>query len=148
MTNPFAGVHVTYLFPDGYDKARDRLVFGCVGGCSVHLSDAAEEMCFGEGIETTAAYMQETGLSGWAAMNTSGLRSIVLPALPLAFMVALLMDADEPKTRPNGDVFYPGAEATGAAASRMRLEGRQTVIYEPAEGWKDFADPFKRENRV
>jgi hypothetical protein len=29
----------------------------------------------------------------------------------------------------------------------MRLEGRQAVIYEPAEGWKDFADPFKRENR-
>jgi hypothetical protein len=24
--------------------------------------------------------------------------------------------------------------------------GRQMVIDEPAESWKDFADPFKREN--
>lgn len=147
----FRGIHCTYLLPDGSDKARDlpndRLVFGSVGGCAIHLAEPDASMCCGEGIETTAAYMQDTGLAGWAAMNTSGLRMISLPPLPAGAFVAVLQDNDKPKRRPDGSIFYPGAEASRAATARLRLEGRHAEIMEPAEGWKDFAEPYQRENR-
>jgi len=44
---------------------------------------------------TTASYMQEFGVAGWATMNTSGLRNVVLPPPPLAFAVTLLGENDD-----------------------------------------------------
>jgi hypothetical protein len=68
-------------------------------------------------------------------MNTSGLRSIRLPALPLAYRVMLLGENDE-----NG----ASAAAVTAGAARMRLEGRTVETAWPADGFGDFNDPFKR----
>lgn len=132
----FAGVHCTFLLPDGSDKESlpaDRLIFGVVGGCAVRLSDAAEEMCIGEGIETTGSYMQELHIAGWAGMNTSGLQNIILPPLPLGYLVSILVDNDD-----------GGERASANAAARLRLEGRSPTLVRPAEGFNDFNDPHRR----
>jgi hypothetical protein len=135
----FVGIHVTYLRPDGSGKLegtrKAKLIFGCVGGASIRLSDAACHLAIGEGIETTASYMQEAQCAGWVGMNTSGLRSIRLPALPLAYRVTLLGENDE-----NG----ASTAAVSAAAARMRLEGRTVETAWPTDGFNDFNDPFKR----
>jgi putative DNA primase/helicase len=135
----FAGIHVTYLRPDGMGKAGNvpgaKLIFGCVGSGAIRLSDADHHMAIGEGIETTASYMQFSGIAGWAAMNTSGVRSVALPPLPLACRVTLLGENDA-----NG----ASRIAVDAASPRMRLEGRQVETAWPAEEYKDFNDPLKR----
>jgi putative DNA primase/helicase len=138
----FVGIHVTYLRPDGSGKLegtrKPKLIFGCVGGAAIRLADAACHLAIGEGIESTASYMQETKCAGWVGMNTSGLRSIRLPALPLAHRVTLLGENDEEK---NG--VRASAAAATAAACRMRLEGRSVDTAWPADEFKDFNDPFR-----
>jgi hypothetical protein len=134
----FAGIHATFLLPNGADKARnlpsDRLIFGCVGSGAIRLADAPDELAIGEGIESTASYMQEFKVAGWAAMNTSGLKSIVLPPPPIAFMVTLIGENDE----------GPSETAIAAATARLRLEGRLVGAAFPAEGFKDFNDPLRQ----
>ena len=134
----FAGVHATYLLPDGSDKRRDlpneRLVFGCPAGGAIRLSEAVDELAIGEGIESTASYMQEFGVAGWAAMNTSGVRSIILPPPPVAFMVTLIGENDD----------GPSEKAIAVATARLRLEGRLVGSVYPAEEFKDFNSPYQR----
>jgi hypothetical protein len=144
----FAGVHCTYLLPDGSDKRRDvpvsRLAFGCIGGCAIRLAPAVDELAIGEGIESAASYMAEFGVAGWAALNTSGLRSILLPPPPLAFAVTLLGENDDGKGKRN---IVPSDEAIAAATARLRLEGRLVGCVYPAEAFKDFNDAHRHDRR-
>lgn len=137
----FAGIHVTYLQPDGLGKAQGvpsaKLIFGSVGMAAIRLSDADYHMAIGEGIETTASYMQFSGIAGWAAMNTSGVRSVCLPPLPLACRVTLLGENDA-----NG----ASRAATDAGSARMRLEGRQVETAWPSDDYNDFNDPLRRQD--
>jgi hypothetical protein len=142
----FAGVHVTYLESDGSDKNRragsdGRLVFGCVGGCAIRLTEPADELAIGEGIESTASYLQEFGGAGWATMNTSGLRGVILPAPPLAFAVTLLGENDDAKGK---NQVIPSEAAIAHATARLRLEGRAVRAVFPAEAYKDFTSPHQR----
>lgn len=141
----FAGVHVTFLANDGSDKRRDlpndRLVFGCVAGGAIRLAEAVDELAIGEGIESTASYMQEFGVAGWAAMNTSGIRAIILPPPPIAFLVTFLGENDEPK---GPRKVVASAAAIADATARLRLEGRLVGSVFPAEEFKDFNDPHRR----
>jgi putative DNA primase/helicase len=136
----FAGIHVTYLDPDGRRKAsgvpKTKLIFGCVGLAAIRLSEADHHMAIGEGIETTASYMQSSGLAGWAAMSTSGVRALGLPPLPLACRVTLLGENDA-----NG----ASRAAIDAATARMRLDGRMVETAWPSEEYNDFNDPFRKD---
>ena len=80
----------------------------------------------GEGIETCLAAMQATGHSAWAALSTSGLRTLDLP--PAVQDVIVLADGDA-----------PGEAAALAAAVRWRHEGRRVRIARPPQG-ADFND--------
>ena len=134
----FTGVHVTYLLPDGSNKRRDlpndRLVFGCPAAGAIRLAAALDDLAVGEGIESTVSYMQEFGVAGWAAINTSGVRSIILPPPPLAFMVTLIGENDA----------GPSEKAIAAATARLRLEGRLVGSAFPSEEFKDFNSPHQR----
>lgn len=130
------GVHRTYLAPDGSSKAfgRDsKLSLGTLSGGAVRLAAAGPEFALGEGIETCLSYMQATGTPTWAALSTSGLRSIILPDLPLASTVFLLLDVDG-----NG----AGQAAVDAAATRLHRQGRTVKIARPLAG-KDFNDALR-----
>ena len=80
----------------------------------------------GEGIETCLSAMQATRRPTWAALSTSGLRTLILPEAVRD--VTILADGDE-----------PGEDAARDAAARWILEGRNVRIARPPAGL-DFND--------
>jgi putative DNA primase/helicase len=126
------GVHITYLAIDGSMKATiepAKRSLGPVGGGAVRLAPAAETLMVGEGIETCLAVMAAIGRPAWAALSTSGLMALVLPAAVRE--VIILADHDT-----NG----AGERAARFAAKRWLSEGRRVWIAIPPEPDTDFAD--------
>jgi len=80
----------------------------------------------GEGIETCLAAMQATGDPAWAALSTSGLRTLDLP--DSVHDVIVLADGDA-----------PGEAAALDCARRWKREGRKVRIARPPRGC-DFND--------
>jgi putative DNA primase/helicase len=80
----------------------------------------------GEGIETCLAVMQATRHPAWAALSTSGLQMLRLPAE--VRNVIVLADGDA-----------PGEAAARIAAQRWKHEGRAVRIARPPRG-RDFND--------
>lgn len=121
-------IHRTYLTADGRkaDVASPKMMLGPCAGGAVRLGPAARRLLVGEGIETSLAAMQATGIPAWAALSTSGLRSLILPSVVREVVIAA-----------DGD--GPGIEAAEAAARRWTAEGRTCRIARPPEG-SDFAD--------
>ncbi len=95
-------------------------------GPAVRLAAAGERLMVGEGIETCLTAMQATGEPAWAALSTSGLRTLEIPEHVREIIV--LADADR-----------PGEEAAQFAAHRWVSEGRRVRIARPPKG-KDFND--------
>jgi len=122
-------IHRTYLSRDGNRKAPvtpQKMMLGPCRGGAVRLATANGKLMVGEGIETCLAAMQATGLPAWAALSTSGLRSLQLPAE--IDEVIILADGDE-----------PGEAAAVTAAKRWKREGRTVRIARPPPGM-DFND--------
>jgi putative DNA primase/helicase len=128
------GLHRTFLQADGAGKApvsRPRMMLGQIAGGAVRLAAAGPELAIGEGIETSLSFQEYEGKPTWAALSTSGICSIVLPPLPLARTVYLLVDRDE-----------PGEHAVRIKADRLSCEGRNVKIARPAIG-RDFNDAVR-----
>jgi putative DNA primase/helicase len=79
-----------------------------------------------EGIETALSVMQATGQTAWAALSTSGMRTLELPAS--VRNVVILADGD-----------YAGETAAQNAALRWTREGRCVHIARPPRSL-DFND--------
>jgi putative DNA primase/helicase len=92
----------------------------------VQLADAGDVLMVGEGIETCLAAMQATGNPVWAALSTSGLRTLDLPVDVRDVIV--LADGDD-----------PGEAAARDCAWRWKRDGRRVRIARPAQGM-DFND--------
>jgi len=125
-------IHRTFLSPDGRGKApidRQKMLFGPCRGGAVRLGPATNPLMVGEGIETCLAAMQGKDWSAWAALSTSGLRSLDLPSEIQE--VVVLADGDE-----------AGERAANTAALRWRREGRLVRIARPPAGM-DFNDVLK-----
>jgi phage/plasmid primase-like uncharacterized protein len=84
-----------------------------------------------EGIESALSAMQATAQPAWAALSTSGLVALALPALPLAATVVILADNDA-----NG----AGERAARKAAARWLAEHRRLRIAMPPKPGTDFND--------
>jgi hypothetical protein len=122
-------VHRTFLGRDGAGKAPvepQKMMLGPCRGGAVRLSPAADVLMVGEGIETCFAAMQATGRAAWAALSTSGLRTLDLP--DTVREVIVLADGDE-----------PGGTAARDCAWRWKREGRRVRIARPPQGM-DFND--------
>jgi len=122
-------IHRTFLARDGHGKAPvepQKMMLGPCRGGAVRLGVAGEALMVGEGIETCLAAMQATGLPAWAALSSSGLRTLDLPAVVRE--VIMLADGDE-----------PGEKAAREAAQRWQHEGRHVRIARPPRGM-DFND--------
>jgi putative DNA primase/helicase len=123
------GIHRTFLALDGKSKAPvapQKMMLGPCGGGAVRLTPVANELMVGEGIETCLAVSQEMGRATWAALSTSGMKTLKLPADVLN--VTLLADGDE-----------PGEHAAVSTARRWKREGRRVRIARPPSG-TDFND--------
>jgi hypothetical protein len=122
-------IHRTFLAPDGSGKAPvdpTKMMLGPCRGGVVRLGESDGLLMVGEGIETCLAAMQATGHAAWAALSTSGLRTLDLPRD--ARDVIVLADGDE-----------PGEAAAQACARRWNREGRRVRIARPPQGM-DFND--------
>jgi phage/plasmid primase-like uncharacterized protein len=126
------GLHRTFLQPDGSGKADvepQKASLGPISGGAVRLAPASERLLIGEGLETSCAAMQATAQPTWAALSTSGLMSLLLPAI--AQDIIILADHDA-----NG----AGERAARLAAARWLAEGRRVRIAIPPEPGTDFND--------
>ncbi|MCE6951683.1 toprim domain-containing protein [Cereibacter sphaeroides] len=125
-------VHRTYLRSDGFGKAKvdpPKAMLGPTSGGAVRLSSAPGRLVVAEGIETGLSLL--SGLLGetstvWAALSTSGLRSLSLPSQPGRLAIALDGDA-------------PGRSAGHALAERAHALGWHVSFLEPPGGC-DFND--------
>jgi hypothetical protein len=126
-------IHRTYLRADGSGKAGlpdgDKMMLGKVCGGAVRLSDAPGRLVVAEGIESALSLMSGL-LSGtatvWAALSTSGMRSLRLPDVP--GLIAIATDPD-----------LQGREAAQALAKRAHGAGWRVSILDPGNG-RDFND--------
>jgi putative DNA primase/helicase len=122
-------IHRTFLARDGAGKAPvdpQKMMFGPCRGGAVRLADPSEVLMVGEGIETCLAAMLARGHPAWAALSTSGLRSLDLPTDVRDVIV--LADGDE-----------AGEAAAQDCALRWRRQGRRVRIARPPHGL-DFND--------
>lgn len=122
-------VHRTFLSCEGTGKAPvdpQKMMLGPCRGGAVRLAVAEQSLMVGEGIETCLAAMEATGRPAWAALSTSELRTLELPAEVRDVIV--LADGDE-----------PGEAAALDAARRWKREGRHVCIARPPRGM-DFND--------
>ncbi len=125
-------IHRTFLARDGHGKAPvdpQKMMFGPCRGGVVRLGEPGDVLMVGEGIETCLAAMQATGKPAWAALSTSGLRSLDLPRGLCKVMV--LADGDA-----------PGEAAAQDCAMRWQRERRSVRIARPPSGM-DFNDLLK-----
>ncbi len=123
----------TFLARDGSGKAPvkpERMMLGPCRSGVARLGDPGEVLLVGEGIETCLAAMQATGHPAWAALSTSGLRSLELPRE--VRHVIVVADGDD-----------AGEAAACQCAYRWQREGRRVRIARPPRG-SDFNDLMKR----
>jgi len=122
-------IHRTFLARDGGGKAPvdpQKMMLGPCRGGAVRLADPVDVLMVGEGIETCLAAMLATGHPAWAALSTSGLRSLELPENVRDVIV--LADADE-----------AGEAAAQHCARSWKRQGRRVRIARPPRGM-DFND--------
>jgi len=122
-------IHRTFLARDGVGKAHvepAKMMLGPCQGGAVRLAEPSDPLMVGEGIETCLAAMQATDNSAWAALSTSGLRTLALPGLVRD--VVVLADGDD-----------PGEAAARVCARRWAGERRRVRIARPPLGM-DFND--------
>jgi hypothetical protein len=128
-------VHRTFLARDGNGKAPvdpAKMMLGPCRGGVVCLGEPGALLMVGEGIETCLAATQASGKPAWAALSTSGLRSLDLPNAIRDVIV--LADGD-----------LPGESAARHCAQRWQREGRRVRIARPPQGM-DFNDLLKTRN--
>jgi hypothetical protein len=123
------GIHRTFLALNGSGKAPAepaKMMLGPCRGGAVRLGPRGDRLMIAEGIETALSAMQATGRAAWAALSTSGLRTLELPAD--VHDVVVLADGDD-----------AGEAAARDCAWRWKRERRQVRIARPPRGF-DFND--------
>ena len=125
-------VHRTFLARVGGGKAPvepAKMMLGPCRGGVIRLGPVSNRLMIAEGIETALSAMQAKGQPAWAALSTSGLRALELPAEVAD--VVVLADGDE-----------PGEVAARDAGLRWKREGRRVGIARPPRGF-DFNDVLR-----
>ena len=117
-------VHRTFLAHDGRGKAQvepNKMALGPIRGGAVRLAPLGETLAVAEGVETALSILQETGIPTWAALSTSGMRSLVVPETVREIIIAA--DADQ-----------AGISAAISAADRWTAQGRRVRITKTPPG--------------
>ena len=131
------GIHRTFLQPDGSGKAEAqpaKMMLGPSAGGAVRFGPDAPVIALAEGIETALSIARASRLTVWACLSTSGMRGCVLPPLPLAGVVVIAADHDE-----------PGIAAAQATTARLEAEGRAVSIIHPPRQGTDWNDVLRGE---
>ncbi|ARY14402.1 DUF7146 domain-containing protein [Brucella melitensis] len=125
-------VHRTYLRADGRGKAEiepAKVMLGTVAGGAVRLSSGGDKLIVCEGIETGLSLLSglvRGSVSVWAALSTSGMKTLTLPGNPGLLTVAT-----------DGDTA--GREAGEALAMRATAADWKVSLL-PAPNGRDWND--------
>jgi hypothetical protein len=134
-TGRLAGVHRTYLRPDGCGKANVAPVKKMLGACrggTVRLSPAGTRLAICEGIETGLSVLEaRPDLAIWCSLSAGNLDQLTLP--PVVEEVVLVADGDP-----------VGLAAAHRAAQRYGATGRRVRLVELPRGM-DANDVLRRE---
>jgi putative DNA primase/helicase len=132
VTDAPVGVHRTFLSSvSGKAPVKPpKMMLGPCRGGAVRLGAAANILLVGEGIETCLSAMQATGRPAWAALSTSGLKTLNLPETIID--VVIVADGDE-----------AGERAAQTGVRRWQRTGRRVRIARPP-GAADFNDVMRR----
>lgn len=131
-------IHRTWLRSDGTGKAAvepAKAMLAPVAGGAVRLSGGHHRLAVGEGIESCLSLLcglLDGPATVWAALSTSGLRSLRLPAQPARLTVAC-----------DGDTA--GRAAAMALAERAHALGWAVATIDPGNG-ADFNDILIRKD--
>jgi putative DNA primase/helicase len=123
-------IHRTWLDPHGTNKANidpNRMSLCATTGGALRLGEGGDALIIGEGIETSLSIMQLYGAPAWAALSSSGMQSIVIPAAYTTVVVA-------------ADNDPVGLAAANTLRRRLLLQGRTVRVIKPAESGRDFND--------
>jgi len=126
------GIHRTYLRHDGSakaDVAPNKMMLGASSGGAVRFGRDAPLIVVAEGIETALSVGLSSRATCWAALSASGLKALQLPPLPVAAVVVVAADHDQ-----------PGLEAARILADRLEREGRAASVIKPPQPGQDFND--------
>jgi hypothetical protein len=132
MSGQPIGLHRTFLAHDGGGKAPvndAKMMLGIAKGGVVRLGEATVSVMVTEGIETGLSVLLATGVPTWAALATSGLKSLNIP--PGITTVTIMADGDD-----------KGEEAALAAARRLKSAVRSVRIVR-ARSKTDFNDVLR-----
>lgn len=127
-----AALHRTFLRPDGSGKADidpAKAMLGATAGGAVRLAGGPSRLVVAEGIESGLSLLcglLDGPATLWAALSTSGLRGLRLPAQSGRLTIAC-----------DGD--GPGREAAHNLAERAHALGWKVGILDPGTG-RDFND--------
>ena len=114
-------IHRTYLARNRKGKAPvepQKMMLGPTRGGAVRLSEPGETLAIGEGLESCLSPMQATGIPTWAALSTSGLKTLSLPADVRDVIV--LADGDDAGERAAQQAADDGRMKADGSASRGR----------------------------
>ena len=124
------GVHRTFFEKNGARiEGNAKMMLGPCAGGAVVLSEAQGALVVCEGIETGLSLLSgllDAPATVWAALSTSGVRALDLPAMPGRLIIA-----------PDGDA--PGMAAAEVLGNRAYALGWQVFMMAPPEG-KDWND--------
>ncbi|MBJ3775859.1 toprim domain-containing protein [Acuticoccus sp. 2012] len=135
-----AGVHCTWLAPDGDGKAvledggarlRVRKIFGAPKGGHVRFGPAGPRMAVGEGIESTLTVAAAVGVSAWAALSLANLRA---PLPRVVREVVLALDNDE-----RDHVLAERNKRVAIAAHATAGVIVRPLVPPPGNDWNDVA---------
>lgn len=129
-------VHRTYLRPDGSGKAEvepAKAMLGNTAGGAVRLSGGPDSLAVGEGVESALSLLcgpLRGSVAIWAALSTSGMAGLRLPAVPGKLIVATDGDA-------------PGKAAGAKLADRAAALGWAVTLF-PAPDGRDWNDVIRK----
>jgi len=134
-TDEFAGVHRTFLMPDGSGKANvepQRMALGSMAGAVIKIT-ADEDVTTGlgicEGVEDAVAVLKAGWRPIWCCMSAGNLGRF--PVLAGIEALTVFADADQ-----------PGLAAAHRAAERWCKAGREARVVAPKHA-KDFGEALR-----
>lgn len=124
-------IHRTWLAEPGRkaDIETKKAALGPIKGCGVVLGAIADAVLIGEGIESALSAGAALALPAVAALGTSGMAGLIVPARMRRVVIAY-----------DHDRSGAGEKAARSLAKRMWAEGREVNLYPPPSGFADWND--------